>query len=100
MPPVRQDRDTPICRKSSSGDSGRAPGGTVHSTYAIGYTRGSIAPRAGGTPGGIILDSPGAALAGRLFRFPGRDKQDDFPISETESSGTRRYPDRYHKTAA
>ncbi|GBP24039.1 RNA-directed DNA polymerase from mobile element jockey [Eumeta japonica] len=61
MPPVRQDRDTPKCRKRSSGDSGRAPGGTVHATYAIGHTRGSIAPRAGGTRV-EEFDGPGAAL--------------------------------------
>ncbi|GBP35305.1 hypothetical protein EVAR_20678_1 [Eumeta japonica] len=100
MPPVRQDRDTPICRKRTSGDSGRTPGGTVHATYAIGHTRGGIAPRAGGTLGGRIPDGPGAALDRRLFCFPGRDWQDDFPTAETEGSGTRRDPDCCHKTAS
>ncbi|GBP22589.1 hypothetical protein EVAR_84829_1 [Eumeta japonica] len=55
---------------------------------------------AGGTPGGRIPDGPGAALARRLFCFPGRDWQDDFPTAEAEGSGTRRDPDCCHKTAA
>ncbi|GBP91499.1 hypothetical protein EVAR_66089_1 [Eumeta japonica] len=66
MPPVRQDRDTPICPENER--RFRAPGGTVYTTYAIGHTEGRHRTTCRWNAGWKNWMAP--VPARRLFCFP------------------------------